>query len=97
MIVQLLLEREADSSALLEVLENSIVVQPFNQFIRSSQELHRALIYNTTASAVPLKRINQSESICADLTSDLLRAEGLNYFVILSTSCLFWNKGVGSA
>jgi hypothetical protein len=73
------------------------VVQPYELFVKPANNVHHILIYSTIVSAVPLRRIEHAEQICGELTAELLSAEDLRFLMLLSASCLLWNKGVGAA
>lgn len=79
------------------MLKSAVVVGPYEQMVKGSKNIHRVIIYGTVVSAIPLKRIDEAEQICGEVVNELLTAEGLDFLLLLSTACLFWNKGVGAA
>jgi hypothetical protein len=57
----------------------------------------QTLIFNTIASSIPLRRIAETEALGADLVGHLLKSSGEAFLILVSTTCLFWSKGVGAA
>lgn len=81
----------------MTILTEPVVVGPYEQYVKNSQNIYHIFIYNTVVNAIPLRKIDYSSQICAELSGQLLIAEGVQFLMILSANCLLWNKGIGSA
>ena len=69
LLTSLLIEKEEDSSALLKTLTKPVVVQPYEQYIKTSKNIYHTLIFNTIVSSIPLRRVEESDQIGAELAA----------------------------